>query len=281
MQKLAPLLFILILWASCNTLDDNISSDPSLQLLFSNDSVSFDTLLTDSRSATSRLTIYNPNNEAIQFSEIFLGLGTSSDYSIIVNGKEGISQLNEEILGGDSLLILVEVTINPQNINVPYLVKDSIVFNWNGNSEHVKLVAWGQDGTRIQNQTLCDATWTNARPYIISDTLIVSANCQLTIQPGTSVFFENNAVMFIQGTLNAVGDSANHITFRNARFDGIYDQVPGQWDGIYFLEGSDNNVISYADIFNGRVGLRIGSPDPDNVADVVVTNTKIYNMSVA
>jgi hypothetical protein len=281
MRKLLPLLISFLVWISCSTLEENISSDPNLQILFSKDSIAFDTLLSDSRSATQRLVVYNPNESSILLSEISLGKGDNSDYSVIINGKEGTSQINEEIIGGDSILILVEVDINPRNLNLPYLVKDSIVFSWNSNTEHVKLVSWGQDGKRIQNQSVCDVTWTSDRPYIVSDTLLIQPNCQLTIQPGATIIFENDAIMFVQGSLNAIGDSANHIIFRNARFDGIYDQVPGQWNGIYFLEGSSNNQIEYAEIFNGQVGLRLGSPDSDDIPDVVVSNTEIHSMSVA
>ena len=279
LKAAVPFLAILLIWTSCSTAEDDLSFDPNLELLFSNDSVAFDTLLSDRRSATRRLTIFNPNENAILVSEIILGKNQASDYSMVVNGKQGDQQLNERILGGDSLLILVEVNINPRNRNIPYLVKDSIIFNWNGNTEHVKLVSWGQDGNRLQNQILCDEVWTKDRPYIISDTLLVRPNCQLTIEPGTQVFFENDAALFIQGSLMAVGDSANHIIFRNARFDGVYDQVPGQWNGIYFLEGSANNQVSFAEIFNGRVGLRVGSPDDDAIPDLVVSNTRIFNMS--
>ncbi|NQZ76434.1 MAG: right-handed parallel beta-helix repeat-containing protein, partial [Ekhidna sp.] len=66
-----------------------------------------------------------------------------------------------------------------------------------------------------------------------------------------------------------------------ARFDGIYNEVPGQWNGIYFLEGSTENEISHAEIFNGQVGLRIGTPDEDDIPDVRISNTAIYNMSTA
>ncbi len=281
MRKLIPFLLILSFWWSCSTLDEDLSFDPALELLFSTDTVSFDTLLSDSRSATQRLTIYNPNGSAVQLSEVFLGLGDASDYSIIVNGKPGANQPNERILGGDSLLILVEVDVSPRNLNLPYLVKDSIVINWNGRSEHVKLVSWAQDGTRVGGQVICNQTWTSGRPYIVSDSVIVQEGCQLTIQAGTTIYFENDAALFIQGALNAIGDSANHIVFRNARFDGIYDEVPGQWNGVYFLEGSAGSQIAYAEIFNGQVGLRLGSPDDDDTPDVIIRNSVIYNMSVA
>jgi hypothetical protein len=278
------LLFVLVgsaLWISCSDLDDNISFDPSLSLTFSSDTLTFDTLLSNRRSPTKIVTIFNDNSEAIQLKSIRLALGENSDYQTIINGRVASEVNNEIIQGGDSIRILVEMNITPRDENLPYLVKDSIVLEWNNNSAHVKLVSWGQDGTEISNAILCNETWTNSRPYIIKDTVLVEANCQLNIEAGTNVFFENDAVLFIQGTLKALGDTSSLIIFRNSRFDGVFDAVPGQWNGIYFLEGSTDNEISHAEIFNGRVGLRIGTPDDDDIPDVLVRNTKIFNMSLA
>ncbi len=275
------LLVLLVAWMGCSEPEEEFSFDPNLEIIFSTDSVIFDTLVSDTRSSTRRLTIFNPNESALLLSEIALGLGDASDYQVIINGKEQDAVLNERILGGDSLLVLVEVNINPRNQDIPYLTKDSLIFSWNGNTEDVKLVSWGQDTKTRGNEILCTTTWTNERPYLISDTLVVGAECVLTIEKGTQIYFENDAALFIQGSLVAMGDSSDHIVFRNARFDGIYNAVPGQWNGIYFLEGSDGNQLSFAEIFNGRVGLRVGSPDEDDEADLVVSNTRIFNMSEA
>lgn len=266
---------------SCSLDEENISADPSLDLIFSNDTIAFDTLLSATRSSTKRLKVINPNKEAIQLNSISLGKGSDSDYTVIINGRTSTFLSNQVLLGGDSLLILVEINVTPRNEDLPYIVKDSVVFEWNTNSEHVKLIAYGQDGIRRSNQVICNEIWTNNRPHIISDTVLVSSGCELTIEKGTKVFFENDAALFVQGTLRAVGDSSDHIEFRNARFDGVYDQVPGQWNGIYFLEGSTSNEISYTEIFNGQIGLRVGTPDDDVEPDVLVTNTRIYNMSFA
>ena len=281
MRNTFAVILLTLFWLGCSTKDETVSFDPGMMLVFSNDTVAFDTLLSARRSSTRRLTVYNPNESAIQFDEIALGLGNGSDYQIIINGKETNTLANEFLNGGDSLLILVEATITPQNRNLPYLVKDSIIFSWNTNREHVKLVSYGQDGNTINTTSICDEIWTNDRPYIIADTVLVSEGCLLTIERGTNIYFENDAVMFVQGTLKAIGDSANHIVFRNARFDGVYDRVPGQWDGIYFLEGSTDNEVAYAEIFNGQVGLRVGTPDDDDIPDLIVSNTEIYNMSLA
>ena len=281
MRNLLLFFPIMILWAACEPTEESLSFDPSLSLVFSNDTVAFDTLLSERRSSTRRLTVYNPNEEAIQFSEIALGKGENSDYSVIINGKQQHSVRNERLLGGDSLMVLVEVNVQARNENLPYIVKDSIIFRWNTNEDHVKLVSFGQDVTEVANQTICNETWTSSRPYIISDTVLVGSNCTLNIEKGTTIYFENDAALFIQGTLTAMGDSANRVVFRNSRFDGIYDQVPGQWNGIYFLEGSTDNEISFAKIYNGQVGLRLGSPDDDNIPDVRIFNTEIFNMSTA
>ena len=268
-------------WISCDTLEESISTDASLGLIFSTDTLSFDTLLSEQRSSTRRLVVYNPNSSAISFSSIFLGGGEGSDYSLIINGKNTTRVSDEFIAGGDSILILAEVNVTERNNDLPYLVEDEIVLEWNGNSADVKLVSYGQDGIRLSNQRLCDVTWTNDRPYILKDTLLVDPDCQLTIEKGATVYFENDAALFVQGTLVAIGDSSELITFTNTRFDSGFDQVAGQWNGIYFLEGSSNNMIAYADILNGQVGLRIGTPDENSDADVIVENTKIYNMSFA
>ena len=281
MRNFLIIFSIFLLGMACSPKEESISFDPSLSLLFSNDTVAFDTLLSERRSSTRRLTVYNPNEEAIQFTEIVLGKRQASDYKVIINGKDQNVVANERLLGGDSLMILVEVNVSARNENLPYIVKDSIIFRWNTNEEHVKLVSYGQDATAIGNVSICDETWTSSRPYIISDTVLVDSNCRLIIEKGTTVYFENDAALFIQGTLTAIGDSANHIVFRNARFDGVYDQVPGQWNGIYFLEGSADNQFAFTEIYNGQVGIRLGSPDENDIPDVEVSNTEIFNMSQA
>lgn len=284
LYPMRSIIFIIVsswLWLSCEPQEDSFSFDPGLTLIFSGDTVTFDTLISNRRSSTRRLTVYNPNEESVLFGNIFLGRGDQSDYSVIINGRPQTTLQNEPLFAGDSLLILVEVNVDPRDEDLPYLVKDSIVFTWNGNSADVKLISYGQDGREIGTEVICDEIWTSDRPYIISDTLIVSPNCNLQIEKGTQIYFENNAAIFVQGSLKVSGDSANHVVFRNARFDGIYDEVPGQWNGIYFLVGSKNNEVLFADIFNAQVGLRVGTPDSDSIPDVVVANTRIFNMSAA
>jgi hypothetical protein len=85
--------------------------------------------------------------------------------------------------------------------------------------------------------------------------------------------------IFVKGSIKVNGIADNRVLFTNDRFDGDYGLYPGQWGGILFLEGSKNNEIKYADIRNAEVGIWLGTPDADNLADLVLENSIIENMS--
>ena len=240
------------------------------------DTISFDTLLSNRRSNTQRLTIYNPNQEALKLDEIRLSV--ASDFSAIINGKTGSVQTDQFLSGGDSLLLLIQIFARPQNLDQLYHLKDSIIVSWNQNVKDIKLHAWVQDVTPIRNQTICDKVWDNTKPYLISDTLLVQKGCQLQIENNTKVYFENDAILLVEGTLIVHGDTATIVEFTNSRFDSGFDQVPGQWKGIFFMQGSHGD-LSFAKITNADVGLWVNNPDDDNIPDITLNSVEIAHMS--
>ncbi len=266
---------------ACEPEDTRITSDPDAKLTFSDDSVIFDTLLTFRTSITKRFRIYNPNKRAVVIDRIGLGR-QNSEYSIIVNGEESNEVENIEIFGEDSLMVLVNVSVDYQDENLPYLVKDSVEVSWGNYQANVKLVAWGQDANFLYGDTIkTNTTWTSDRPYVIYGYALVDSLATLTIDAGTSIYVDNSSYLLVAGQLQVQGDSGNHVTFSNTRFDENYQEAPGQWGGILFLEGSKKNRIEYADIQNGTFGLRIGNPDDDDEYDLAVYNTTIRHMSQA
>jgi hypothetical protein len=149
----------------------------------------------------------------------------------------------------------------------------------NGSSGNAKLVAWGQNANYLQKGVIsCNETWTNERPYVLLDTVVVDSSCVLNIQPGVRVFSDFNAGLFILGSVRAEGSLDNRIEFRNSRLDGDFATAPGQWKGIFVLEGSNDNIFRNVDIRNADYGLRIGAPDDDSEFDVVVDGVIIENM---
>ena len=273
---------IALLAYACDPLEEEITRDSNIQLTFSTDTVLFDTVLSTVGSITRRLKIYNRDERAIELSQLRLGTGDESSYTITVNGEVGSSFENTVILGEDSLLVLVEVLIDPQNEETPFLVKDSLVVESNGNMADVKLVAYGQDAIFIDGGVFnCDVTLTAGRPYVIRNFALVDTLCSLTMEPGTRVLMDNDAFLAVRGRLLIQGDTASPVVINSTRIDGRFANGPGQWRGIFFLDGSTGNMIDHAVIRNSEIGLSAGSPDNTMMIDLDVNSTVIENMSFA
>lgn len=268
------------LW-SCTPNDEVISTDAGIEISFSTDTIKFDTILTEVQSITRRVRLFNPSENAVIINH--LGLATAnSPFLLTVNGEQDDGFEDVQLLGGDSLLVLIEATIDQQDESNPYIVKDSIVIDYNTRSKDIKVIAWGQDanfldGTLIEENT----TWTAGKPYVITSIVLVDSLVNLNIEPGTTVLFEPQAGLYIQGSLTALGTVEEPIIFSNTRFDEDFADAPGQWDAIYILEGSKGNKVQHAIVRNGSIGFRVGSPDDDFEFDLLIENTIIQNMSIA
>lgn len=264
---------------ACTPEEEILVSDNTFELAFDQDTVIFDTLFSTVGSVTKRLKVYNPNDNAIQISSIGLAGESQSPYTLYLQGIEGKSFQNQQILGGDSLLMLVEVLIDPQDQDLPFLVKDSILFETNGNRQDVDLVSWGQDANFLGDSVIaCNTTWTAARPYVLYQSILIDSLCQLNIEPGTQIYCDQNVSIFVKGSISAMGTALDTITFRNSRLDKAYQDAPGQWGGILFLEGSHGNALDHVRIRNAETGIRLGSPDPDQIPDLILSHSKIENM---
>ncbi|MGF1635886.1 MAG: right-handed parallel beta-helix repeat-containing protein [Cyclobacteriaceae bacterium] len=277
--------FLLIfsgIYFSCQPEDEVIDFERINGLSFSADTVLFDTLFATQGSTTRRLYVYNTGRNALKISSIRLAGGGSSFFNLYINGQESKAVNDEVLLGKDSLLILVQVNIDPSGQDLPFIVKDSIVFETNGQMQDVKLNAWGQDAIFLGNEILpCETVFTKQRPYVIYRPILIDSLCELIIEAGARIYFDRGATMFVQGSLYVFGTNDERVVFNSARPEARFANIPGQWGGIYFLEGSKDNWIEYTTIRNADIGLRLGTPDADTIPDVIVRNTIIENMSTA
>lgn len=246
MKKLAaPLLilfFIVLNLLSCDGLDENYSNNPNHRLSFSVDTLSFDTVFTTIGSATKEFMIYNRNDQPLLISEIMLASGEETGFRINVDGRKGDHFQDVRIQADDSLYVFVEVTVNPNASNQPLLVDDSIIFTTNGVKQSVRLEAYGQNVNLYKNGLILtqDTHFTAERPYLIYDSLVISPNITLNIDPGATFYMHDTAKVITYGTLLAKGTRENPIVFRGDRLDFIlndilpYDRTPSQWGGIFF-----------------------------------------------
>jgi hypothetical protein len=273
-------LFILFIASACRK-GENITTDPNAKLSISNKKILFDTIFTSVGSTTKRIKIINQNNDAVKVSEIRLSGGSTSAFSININGEQTLNKSNLIINGQDSINLFVKVSINPNTNNLPFLVQDSIILNTNGNKQVIQLLAYVQNAVFVNESSIhTNTTWTKTLPYIINGSLTVKRSAALTIQPGTKIYFHKDANLNIEGTLMVNGSLAEPVLFCSDRLEKIYSDEPGQWKGI-FLKRTGYGLIKNAIIKNASVGITSDSLSINNNPKLILSNSIIKNMQVA
>ena len=245
---------MLLLVASCSKTSFITSRDASVS--YSADTLHFDTVFTSTGSVTQSFKIFNLNDQKLRLSAVKLMGGAASAFKMNVDGSSGSSFTNIELEPNDSLYVFVTVTVNPSAANLPFIVQDSILVNYNGNDHFVQLEAYGQNANFLRGQRITsDSTWNNDLPFVILDSLSVDENVTLTVGPGCHIYHHANAPFIVNGSLKVNGDSNARVSFAGDRLDPDYKDLPGSWPGLIFNESSTNNVLNYAIIKNAYQGI--------------------------
>jgi len=276
-KTLISILLIAIIFVSCQKTEFETSSDFHLE--FSTDSIVFDTVFSGIGSTTRHFKIYNPSTKDIEISEIFLAKGNQSKYRININGKASDYETNIIVQGKDSMYLFVEVTINTNEDAL--LEQDSIVFITNGNSQDIKLLAWGQDVHLINGEIINSDIWTNDKPYLVYNSMLIDTNQVLKINAGTKVYFHRGSRMYVAGTLEVVGNYNNPVIFQGDRLEQVYSDVPGQWEGIWLMNGSKHNSIQWSEIKNAIIGIQVDTLADASIPTLSIHDSKIEHMSFA
>jgi hypothetical protein len=272
----------MVLCYACTLENENITTSPTATLNFSSDTIFFDTVFTETKTITRRLTVYNRNKNAVIIDNIRIGKGTNSPYHLLINGEETNQKDRLQLRGNDSILILISAKLNTNSKDLPNLVRDSVLFTTNNNIQHVKIWAWGQDVNRQNSLRITTPTvWSGIKPYMVADSLLVFENGSLTIEAGTTVYMNLNAKMVLQGKLTINGTCDKPVRILGIRNDATFGEVAGQWQGLQFTVDSKGAEINFAEIKNADIGLRVAIFDSNNTPDVIVRNSKIENMTFA
>lgn len=248
-------------------------------LTFSKDTVVFDTIFTTIGSTTQSFKFYNPENRALKVDQIELMGGVNSPFRLNVDGVPGTFISDIEIEGKDSLFVFVDVTLEVNNALNPMIIEDSIRFRTNGVDQYVHLAVWGQDAY-FHYKDVNTGTWPNDKPHVIFGYAAVDSAETLIIPAGTDIFLHKNALLInYKGTLEIQGELGNEVTLQGDRLEPLYEDVSGQYYGIYFQQARPSK-INYCNIKNGTAGIHVFSADPSNPPGsntVEITNTKITN----
>lgn len=259
------LLFCLFTFAFCLFLasckKDSFINSSNAVLNITADSLKYDTVFTTTGSITKSFKIINENNQKLRLSKVKLMGGIASAYKMNVNGIATNEINNIDINANDSIYVFVSVTINPNAANLPFIVSDSILINYNGNNRYVQLQAFGQNANFLRNRIITgNVVWTNNLPYVILGSIRIDTTATLTIQPGCRIYSHADAPFIVDGTLTVSGTFANKVLFTGDRLDDPYKDLPASWPGIYFRGNSKNNTMRFAVVKNAYQAIVTEKP---------------------
>ncbi len=273
------IIFFVLVAAACLGCDP-LAGPVSGRLGFSSDTISFDTVFSGFGSATLEFSVLNLEDEPLLIDRIWLGGAGTSPFKLNIDG-EAVTEANDVILAkGDSIFIFVEVLIDPTGGDQPVSVLDSVNFLSGNVPRRVILEAWGQDITLVDGDVLSNTVWTEGKPYVINDALLIDTLVTLTINPGTRVYMHHGASVTVAGTIHSNGTPDRRIIFATDRLEKDYEDVPGRWKGLRFLSCSRGNVLNHTDIRNSEIAVlmegEIASPP-----DLSMNGTVLIHNSVA
>ena len=273
--------------------------DSSAELSFSVDTIRFDTVFTELGSATRILKVYNTNKQPVSINKIALERGSASSFRINVDGIPTNEATDVEIAGNDSLYIFAEVTVDPDNpLSVsPYVIEERIIVELNGVERAVRLEAWGQNANYIPDRfsagggafITCDmgeVVFDDPKPYVIYGALFVDS-CTLNIPAGTEIYVHGGIVSngilgeiyndgyiiaLPNGRLAIEGTAEEPVVIQGDRLEDSFQEVAGQWGGIWLTRTSRGHKIEHTIIKNARFGMIV-----DSSATLIIENSQIIN----
>lgn len=261
-EKYYGLYFLIVfcfLFISCKK--DSFITSANARISTDVDTLKYDTVFTSIGSITQSFKIRNVNDQKILLSSVKLMGSSASAFKININGIVAPEVTNIEMAANDSIYVFVTVNIDPNLNDLPFIVRDSVQIQYNGNTKFVQLEAFGQNahflrGRVIENNT----TWNSRLPYVILDRLQVDTNITLTLEPGCRVYCHANAPILIDGTLRANGTKEQPVIFAGDRMDEGYKDLPASWPGIYFRETSRSNQLNFTIVKNAYQAIVTESP---------------------
>ena len=248
------------------------------RLNFSTDSLKYDTVFTTIGSITKTLKIVNKNDQKLLISKVKLMGGAASNFKINVNGIATTERNDIELAANDSIYVFVNLTVNPTVANLPFIISDSILINYNGLYKFIQLQAYGQNANFISNGLIIsNVTFNNTLPYVILGGLQIANTASLTINAGTKIYCHADAPIIVDGKLVCNGTKTQPVIFSGDRLDNPYINFPASWPGIYFRTASKDNFLQFTNVLNAYQAISVSQPSVNANPKLIVKQCILDN----
>lgn len=281
-------LFILILLSglfSCSD-EDDFTTNPNALLVFSEDTVRFDTLISTVGSSTKTLYVFNYNSDGLRIRNVSLQDGSQSRFRVNVDGMflAGGRGDDFEVRRQDSIVVRIEVTMPENGTAEPQTYTDNLIFQLeSGVTQRVALTASSMDAYLVHGMHITENTTLETdKPYVIYDSLVVAEGATLTLEAGTRLLFHDKCGIDVYGKLICNGELDKNVVMRGDRTDHMfdylpYDNTPARWEGITIHKGSFGNSLRYTDLHSACHGIVCEETTADELC-LDVDNSIIHNI---
>ena len=268
--------------------DDSFSTQTSHILSFTTDTLKMDTVFSAVPTTTKTFWVHNESGDGIRCTNVRLERGNQSGFRVNVDGvylgaESGYQTSDVEIRKGDSIRVFVELTSALTGRDGPQLVEDNLVFLLeSGVTQKVNLNAYSWDALKLRDVHIKkDTTLTGDKPIIVYGKLTVEPEATLTLAPGTTLYFHDQAGIDVYGRLLSLGEAGNEVVLRGDRLDWMFDYLPydlmsGLWSGVEFYESSYDNVMQFTDLHSSFNGIVCDSSNVER-QKLTLKNMTIHN----
>ncbi len=264
MKNLVLILLAMLSLISC---DDDFATGSESQPVASADTLHMGTILAGNSSPTYQLKLYNPNSKELKLTSIVLRNAPSSGFRMNVDGMNGTSFTNSDLLriaSGDSLFVFVEATFQPEGKGIQHHL-DYVDVSCNGKTTTIVLDAVSKEVRKLQGYVVtANEVWDMASEIQVFDSLVITEGAVLTLTDSTTLYLHDKANIVVYGSLQAQGTIDRPVTIRGDRTDNMfdnlpYDNLPSQWGSLYLKRQSHGNSFEYANIRGMSDGIWIES----------------------
>lgn len=239
MMKRIFFILLSLLLLACSE-DERFTMNRSDVLTFPAEGVKVDTVFSGVSSSTYSIWLHNDNSDALRIMTAQLADGTKG-FRVNVDGEYANPAVtNVEVLGGDSLLVFVELTPAETGQTEPQELSDELVLAFeSGAEQRVPLKGWAWDAEVWKDVTITtDTQLTTQKPILVYGKLVVAEGATLTITD-SELYFHDGAGIDVYGRLEC-----EDALLRGDRLDYMfsylpYDRISGQWKGIVVQENAE------------------------------------------
>ena len=281
------------------TLEEDLLTDAGAELRFSVDTLRFDTVFTEVGSATRSFKIYNPYDQPLEISRVAVRDELGGAFRINVDGVSGREVREVFVPAEDSIYVLVEVTVDPdQPVSLsPFVFAGVVEVEATDAQQVVHLEAFGQnaiylpeDRSREEIRGLtCDfgeVIFGGDLPYVVYGSLVIDS-CTAIIPAGARLYVHggiaqndelfggdvfNDGILFFgpDGKLRIEGTAERPVLIAGDRLEEEFVTRGGQYSGLRLGAGSGPHTISHARIRNGINCIVV-----DSAASLTIDHTEI------